>query len=206
MFRNELRELVDAEANLKVVGEVSDGISLLSSIKENKPDLVVMDPSMFGFRGIEMVREIKTLKKNLRILVVTMNTEAENLYQCVFNGAESYLVKEDAQQELLAAVKKIRKGGFYFSKQLQDNLTKEFKAIYRGDGRYPTVRLTPRENEVLKLIAEGNSNNKIAKRLGISVRTAEQHRAKLYKKFSTNKVVKLVKYAIQTGMVSLYDD
>ena len=205
IFQSEMEELINKRNGYKVAGKVDDVIDLFNAVKVNNPDLLVLETALLGLRAHEIIREIKSRSSLLGVLVTTMNSDKEFLYQTIFSGADGYVLKEDAARELFPAIQRIRRGGIYLPKRLKKDLSPEFKRIFRGEGRYITQKLTRREKEVLKYIAMDHSNWEIGEILGISVRTVEKHRAVILKKLNTRKTTYLVKYAIRTGLISLWD-
>jgi DNA-binding NarL/FixJ family response regulator len=200
LFRKGLKGILEEEAGLKVIAEAGDGLELLNLLKSKKlaPHLVILDISMPNLRGIEAIREIKSINPKVKILIVTMHKDKEYLYEALTAGADGYFLKMDAHSELFAAIDKIRKGKIYVSPHLAEKLENGWANIRRGLGK-PV--LTNREKEVLKLIAEGNSNKEIANALFVSVHTVERHRANMMQKLNMKKAADLVKYAIQKGYI-----
>ena len=184
--------------------EATDGLELLNLLKKTTPDVVILDISMPNIRGIEATREIKSVYPDVKILILTMHKRKEYLYHCLSAGAEGYLLKEDADTELYAAVKKVQDGGVYISPILSKDLTDDFVKMCRGDLRVPADKLTSREREVVKLIAEGHKNREIAELLCISIRTVENHRANIMKKLKLKNTSELVKYAIRKKYVEFH--
>ena len=205
VFQKEIEGLIDKHSGCKVSGKVDNVIDLLNAVKEKDPDMLIIETGMLGLRALEVIREIKSQSSLMGVLVLTMNADKEFLYQAIFSGADGYVLKEDATRELFPAIQRIRQGGIYLPKRLKKDLSPEFKRVFRGEGRYITQRLTRREKEVLKHIAMDHSNWEIGDILGISVRTVEKHRAVILKKLKTRKTTYLVKYAIRTGLTSLWD-
>jgi DNA-binding NarL/FixJ family response regulator len=198
LFRQGLKSLVDGVGDLKVEGEAGDGFELLKILKskDQVTHLVILDISMPNLRGIEAVREIRAIHPEMKILIVTMHQDKEYLYQAA--GADGYFLKKDADTELFDAIDKIRKGRIYVSPHLSEKLEDGWEGIRRG---FKNSVLTPRETEVLKLIAEGKANKEIADALFVSVHTIERHRANILEKLNLKKTADLVKYAIQKGYV-----
>ena len=205
IFQKEMEDQIGKRSGYKVAGKVDDVIDLFNAIKKANPDMLILETAMLGLRAQEVIREIKSQHQLLSILVVTMNSEKEFLYETIFSGADGYVLKEDAAKELFPAIQRIQRGGIYLPKRLKKDLAPEFKRVFRGEGRYITQKLTRREKEVLTYIAKDHSNWEIGEILGISVRTVEKHRAVILKKLNTRKTTYLVKYAIRTGLVSLWD-
>lgn len=200
LFREGMKRVIAEIPGVEVIGEASDGLELLDLLKTSSPDLAILDISMPNLRGIEAAREIKTLHPNTKVLVLTMHKSKEYLYHSISAGARGYLLKEDSDVELLSAIETIRGGGVYVTRSLAGELAEDLSQIYSGKGEPLRQPLTTREREVLKLIAEGKSNNEIAKLLYISVRTVENHRANIMRKLKARKPADLVRYAIEKGI------
>jgi DNA-binding NarL/FixJ family response regulator len=200
LFRQGLKGILGGAADLEVVGEAGDGLELLNLMNLNKldPHLVILDISMPNLRGIEAIREIKTIHPNVKILIVTMHKDKEYLLQSLAAGADGYFLKKDADTELFAAIEKIRNKKNYVSPHLSEELADDWEQIRMG---FIKPLLTPREREVLKLIAEGKSNKEVADLLFVSVHTVERHRANIMEKLNLKKTADLVKYAIQKGYI-----
>lgn len=202
MFRQGLKRILSEMADLEVVGEVGDGLELLKRLNELTPHMVILDISMPNLRGIEAIREIKTIRPDAKILILTMHKDKEYLYQAISSGANGYLLKEDADTELFSAIETIRRGRIYLSPFLSEESKEDWAEIARGKRDLPFAEsLTTREKQVLKLIAEGKSSKEIADLLFISVRTVERHRANIMEKLNLKKTADLVKYAIQKGYI-----
>ena len=200
MFRKGIKNILEGAKDLEVIGEVDDGLKLLDFFKKKTPDMVIMDISMPKLRGLEATREIKKVSPDTKVLILTMHKDKEYVYHAVSAGAEGYLLKEDADTELFAAVEKIRQGGTYISPLLSGEVTHALiQASHRGQTPQDSEPLTIREREVLKLIAEGITNKEIADLLFISVRTVEHHRANIMRKLNIKKIANLIKYAIRKG-------
>ncbi len=203
MFRQGLKRILEERSGFEVVGEVDCGLELLKLLEKLVPDLIVLDISMPNLRGLEAIHEIKMNHPNVKILVLTMHKDKEYLHQAVSAGAEGYLLKEDADSELFSAIDRVRQGKIYVSPKLSEGLTEDWVKMTRGNHRpsFETERLTTREREVLKMIAEGKSSKEIGELLFISVRTVERHRANIMEKLNLKKSAGLVKYAIQKGYI-----
>ena len=204
MFRRGVRRIIETMDNVEVVGEAGDGIELLKLVKDLDPDLVIMDISMPNLRGLEATREIKCIHSQLKVLILTMHKDREYLYHALTAGAEGYLLKEDADGELISAIDTLRKGGTFISSLLSAQMANIFVDKFRPGGETitaPEEPLTTREREIIKLIAEGKSSKEIGGLLFISSRTVQHHRANIMRKLQLKKTADLVKYAIQKGYV-----
>jgi len=202
MFRLGVKKIIDEIDDLEITGEVDDGLQLLALLKKSAPQMVILDISMPNLRGIEATREVKMIDPAVKILILTMHKNKEYLYHCFSAGAEGYLLKEDTDTELFSAIETIRRGGIYISPILSMEVADDLSKIYTGTQRPPLERLTIREREVIKLIAEGKSRKEIAELLYISVHTVGHHRANIMKKLKFKKNTDLVKYAIRKGYTS----
>jgi DNA-binding NarL/FixJ family response regulator len=204
LVREGLRRIIDERSGMKVVGEAADGLGLLAILKELSPDLVVLDISMPHLRGIEALHEISTLYPATKVLVLTMHKNTAYLREAMSAGAHGYLLKEDAFAELFNAVESIRLGKTYVSPRLSEEVMAEWSRGMRPDASpQPEIDpLTPRERQVLKLIAEGKTSREIADLLFISVRTAEHHRTNIMDKLNLRRAADLVQYAIRKGYLS----
>lgn len=204
MFRQGIKNILESVKDLEVVGEASNGFELLELLGQLTPDMVILDISMPQMRGIEATREIKMISSDIKVLILTMHKDMEYVYSAMSAGAEGYLVKEDADTELFAAIEKLRNQGHYLSPLLSSEVA--FELIQASDkGESPTTSdsLTTREREVLKLIAEGTPNKEIADLLYISIRTVENHRTNIMRKLGIKQTANLVKYALRKGYTQL---
>jgi len=196
LFRKGLRKILEERADLEVIGEANDGFELLSLLRKLTPDMIILDISMPNLRGVEAIQEIKKIYPDTKVLMLTMHKDKEYLYQTISAGADGYFLKKDADAELFSAIEKIRKGGMYLSPSFSDEFTGDWEQILQGFCRPP---LTPREREVLNLVAEGKSSKEIAELFCISVHTVERHRANIMDKLNLKNTADLVKYAIGKG-------
>ena len=182
------------------MGEAGDGFELLKLLDELRPDMVILDVSMPGLRGIEITREIKKKYPRLIILILTMHKNREYLYHAISAGARGYLLKEDSDVELFTAIDTIREGGVYVTRIMAGEVAEDLSYVVKGKMPLHFDLLTDRETQVLKLLAEGNSNREIADLLHISPRTVENHREHIKSKLNINSTAELVKYAIKKGL------
>lgn len=201
LFRSGLRSLLKEDPTVQIVEETGDGLELLSLLEQVTADLVILDLSMPGLRGIEAIHEIRKGFPSVRILVLTMHNEQEFLQQALAAGAHGYLLKEDTATGLFSAIESIRQGTIYISPALSKGMDPEWMEALEDDSQ-PSAQpgpLTIREQEVLKLIAEGKTSKEIGGLLFISFRTVNHHRSSIMRKLHVHKMTDLVKYAIQHG-------
>jgi len=203
LVRQGLRRILEGTDDLEVVGEANDGLELLQLLKHITPQMVILDIFMPNLRGIEAITEIKTMLPDVKILILTMHKDKEYLYLALSAGAKGYLLKEDAPKEFFSAIAKVRKNKTYISPYFSDKVVDDLVQIGKGNAKviFKTDPLTPREREVLKLIAEGKSSKEIAGLLFISVFTVNNHRASIMEKLNLKKATDLVKYAIRKGYI-----
>ena len=198
LVRRGLKLILEENSNLEIAAEVGDGLELLNVLQKINPDLIVLDVSMPNLRGIEAIPEIRRVRPNAKVLMLTMHKEEDYLYQAISAGANGYLLKEDAEKELFSAIEHIKNGKIYISPGLADQSMQNWARMRRGeDDSQHAESLTVREREILKLIAEGKSNKEIGDLLFISVRTVERHRANMMSKLNIRKTAELVQYALR---------
>jgi DNA-binding NarL/FixJ family response regulator len=203
ILRQGLKRILEGDADMGVVGEADDGLDLLRLLQRVPCDLVVLDISMPRLRGIEAIPEIRAVQPHLNVLILTMHRELELLNAALSAGANGYLLKDDADTQLFAAIGKIRKGGTYVSPKLSDEMTHDWARACRTDAT-PVAdgeRLTLRERQILKLTAEGHSSREISGFLCISARTVEHHRAHIMTKLRLRKTADVVRYALYGGYI-----
>lgn len=202
LIRRGLIKIIDGDPTLKVIGDVNDGLELLILLKKTCPDLILLDISMPNLRGVEAIKEVKKLCPKAKILILTMHSSRDFLSDTLRNGADGYVLKEDSDVELLAAINKCLSGQIYISPVLIDGLSKE-EIANLSSGKQGIVEegLTTREKQVLILVAEGKKSKDVADLLSISIRTVEHHRANIMKKTQIKNTAALIKYAIQKGYI-----
>lgn len=199
MVRESLAGLLRG-AGVDVVAQAADGEETLQRAQELRPDVVVTDLSMPGLNGLEVIRRLREQAPAARVLVLTMHQEDEYILQAVRAGASGYVVKDSPAAELLAAVREVHAGRGYFGPQAARALAEQLRHPERDLGD-PYGRLTAREREVFHLIADGLTTKEIARRLTISVKTAENHRARVLDKLDVRNSAELVRYASRKGLV-----
>lgn len=200
LVRESLVGLLQADGDVQVVAQAANGVETLEQAMATLPDIVVTDLTMPGLNGIEVVRRLCESLPNTRVLVLTMHQEDEYVLQAVRAGASGYLVKDSAAAELLAAVRSLRSGRGYFGPQASRALAEQMQNPDRTVDD-PYGRLTAREREVFHLVVEGLTTKEIARRLDISVKTAENHRARVIAKVGVRNTAELVRYALRRGLL-----
>lgn len=199
LVRAGLRRILDAQPGMQVVGEVEDGAAALAALRREDVDVLVLDLTMPGKDGFAVLAEAKRLREGLKILVLTMHADPEYVARAVREGADGYLLKDSAVNDLVAGIESVREGRAYFTPRIQQELTEILRA--KPAPPSPLELLTEREREVLTCIAEGLSTKEIAARFDISIRTVETHRANLMRKLDLHSVARLVQFAIREGLV-----
>ncbi len=199
LVREGIKKIIEAFPGLQVVGEAGNGPELLRLLKSVPVDMVILDISMPYLPGIEATREIKQAHPSVNVLILTMHKKKEYLHNAMASGVNGYLLKEDAPKELLTAIDKIRQGMIYVSPLLASDLADLYVQGQRQGEAEVAEPLTPREIEIIKMIAEGKSSKEIAEILFLSFRTVQNHRAKIMKKLNLKKNTDLVKYSINKG-------
>jgi DNA-binding NarL/FixJ family response regulator len=200
ILREGVRLVLEAQPDIAVVGEAGTGEEALALARALRPDVVVMDIAMPGLNGLEATRRLRAELPAVQVVVLTMHADEEYVRQVVQAGAAAYVLKQAAAQELVRALRAVRAGEAYLHPAVTRALISDYRR--RVDDTGPADGLTPREREVLRLVARGASNRAIANDLGISVKTVEAHRANLMAKLAMHDRTELVRYAIRTGLIS----
>lgn len=200
LMRAGIRMLLEGSDEAVVVGEASDGSDAVALIKEHRPDVVLMDISIGGLNGLEVTAQIKKELPHIRIIILSMHVSEEYVLQALRAGASGYLVKDAAISELGVAIKAVMRGDTYLSPRASRQVVDSY--LHRvGDEAKPPGPLTPRQVEVLRMIASGQATKEIAYALGVSVKTVETHRALLMERLGIHDIAGLVRYAVRTGLV-----
>jgi len=202
VVRQGLRALLEAENDMTVVGEAENGRQAVQMAKRLQPEVVVMDIAMPSLNGLEATRQISRESPKSKVLILSSYSDDEYVQQLTDAGASGYLVKQTAAQDLVGAIREAKKGNAFFSPAISKRLLEHFRAtIGRPPGEKKAPKLTPRELEVLQLIAEGYANKQIAGELFISIKTVEKHRQQLMHKLDIHDVAGLTRYAIAKGII-----
>jgi two-component system response regulator NreC len=202
--RQGVRSLLDAQPDIQVVAEAGDGLEALPLVSQCHPDVVVTETIMPRMNGLELTGQLLRRYPDLKVLVLTRNEREDCVLRLVQAGANGYLLKTVDRSDLLTAVRAVVHGGRVLQPvALEAVLDDYLQRVHEPSARQYTVALTAREREVLKLIAEGNTNQDIAELLCLSRKTVETHRSNIMDKLDLHKVTDLVKYAIREGLVGL---
>jgi len=202
LFRKGIRRILEDAEGLEVVGEAADGLELLKLLKSISPHVIILDISMPKMRGIEAINEIKAAWPGIKILVLTMHSGKEFLHAALTAGAEGYLLKHDTETDLTEALERVLQGESFISPMLHQYLTERLIDMCRGVPASPDDALTPRQRQVLKLLAEGKTNKEVAALLFISEKTVEHHRSNLMKRLKLKNISELVRYAVSFGYLA----
>jgi len=200
MMSEGLRSLL--QPHFDVVGIVSDGRELIAAAKRLDPDIVVLDISMPSLNGIDAAHQLRSADSRAKVVILTMHREVTYAARALEAGASGYVLKHSAAAELVTAIQEALKGGTYITPQIAADLVDAFRRGVHAGAEAPG-ELTPRQREVLQLVAEGHSAKEIAVRLHISPRTAEFHRARLMKTLGLRNMAELIQYAMRTGIGSV---
>ena len=198
IVRAGLRELLGEFGDIEVAGEAGTGQEVLARIREQDYDVLVLDMSMPGRSGVELIRQVKNEKPKLRILVLSMHDEAQYAVRALKAGASGYLTKESAADALVAAIRRIAGGGAYFSPETAERLALDYE---RPADAPPHTLLSDREFQVFQLIVSGRSVTEIARELALSVKTVSTHKSRIMEKMGIANQAELVRYAVRHKLV-----
>jgi len=203
VVRQGLRALLAAEEDMEVIGEAENGRQAVALAKKSPPDVVVMDVAMPLLNGLEATRQILKSVPGARVLVLTSYGDDECVQQLMHAGASGYLIKQTAANDLLRAIREVRRGNAFFSPAIAKRLRDQCRDVFSNgsSSAKKSSDLTSRESEVLQLIAEGFSNKQIAAELAISIKTVEKHRQQVMNKLNIHDVAGLTRYAISRGLI-----
>ncbi|MFO8021743.1 MAG: response regulator transcription factor [Perlabentimonas sp.] len=206
IVRDGIKSLIHNQDGIEVVIEAEKGQELLDKIRANSPDIAIVDVSLPEISGIELTKIITNDFPDIKVIILSMHTTQEFVFNAIKAGAKGYLPKNITQKELLEAINQVYNGKEYFSKDISEIILKSYlKQIKNPEraGEYNQEKLTARETEVLKLVAEGYSNQLIADKLFISIRTVESHKNHIMQKLELTSTVELVKYALKNKIIDI---
>jgi DNA-binding NarL/FixJ family response regulator len=198
IMRSGLRLLLDRQPDMEVVGEAADGIEAVALALRERPDICILDVAMPRMTGLEATVEIRAHAPEVAVLVLSMHDDERYLFEALKAGAAGYVLKREADQALVKAVRAVGRGEAFITNAAERSLVREWMEDDRTGPREP---LTLREREVLKLIAEAYTNGEIGEILHLAPKTVESHRANLLRKLGMHDRVELVRYAIRRGLI-----
>ncbi len=204
IVREGLRALLEAQPDIKVVGEAADGEEAVKKTREVQPDIVLMDITMPGMNGLEATRQIRQHSPDVKILALTMHEGNEYFFKILDAGASGYFIKGGSSSELISALRAVWSGDVFLYPTMAKKLLSDYlRRVRTGQDKESYDGLTNREREILKLIAEGHTNQEIAELLVLSVATVQTHRAHIMAKLGLHSRTELIKYAIRRGFITL---
>ena len=204
ILREGVHALLAREPDILVVGEAGDGQEALEQVPRLKPDVVIMDIVMPRMNGLEATRLIRERHPKSRVLILSMYDDHEYVVQIIQAGASGYVLKRVVTEDLVRAIHEVHAGESFLYPPIAAKLIGDYLEVTKGERRNgPGEPLTAREREVLKLIADGHTNQEIAEQLGLSRKTVDSHRANAMRKLDLHDVTEVVKYAIRTGLITL---
>ena len=198
IVRSGIRLLLERQPDLEVVAEAADGVEAVEQTLATRPDLCILDVGMPRMTGLQAAREIRAHAPDTTVLILSMHDDERYLFEALKAGASGYVLKREADQDLVGAVRAVGRGDAFLTNAAERSIIRE----WMEDGaKGPAVPLTPREGEVVKLIAEAHTNAQIAQILHLAEKTVESHRANVVRKLGMRDRVELVRYAIRRGLV-----
>ena len=202
MVRQGFTVLLNAQPDIEVIGEAADGNEMVEQAESLHPDVVLADISMPNLNGIEATKLIHQRHPEMPVVMITVHTSSSYVIRALRNGARGYVVKNDDFQHVIQAIKAVSLGQRYLSSQVSEQI---IDAVISGTSLDFNLdeRISIREREILQLLAEGNSNSQIAKKLVISARTVETHRTNIMRKLELTSQIDILRYAIQHGLAQL---
>jgi|SRR5579884_1215276 len=198
IVRSGIRLLLERQGDIEVVAEAGDGVEALRAAQAHRPDLCILDVAMPRMTGLQAAREIRAHLPQTAVLMLSMHDDERYLFEALKAGASGYVLKREADQDLVAAIGAVQRGEPFLTNAAERTLVRQWMDDPDSGPREP---LTPREEEVVKLIAEAHTNAQIAEILHLSEKTVESHRANVLRKLGMRDRVELVRYAIRRGLV-----
>lgn len=206
LFREGLKAIIGRDAHFEVVGEAGTAREGLRMAKKLEPDLVLVDISLPDKSGIQLTREIRTLLADTRVLIVSMHSKIDYIAEAFQAGATGYVVKESASERLIKGLEYASRGEYFLDSSVSQQVVKRLMASPAKDKKITDAaygNLTPREQEVMRLLAEGLSRNEIGEKLFISPKTVENHRTNIMNKLELHSTIELIRYAAKLGLIDV---
>ena len=201
LVRAGIRGLLQGLPGVEVVGEAGDGHEALRMAESLRPEVVLLDVGMPGLNGLEVAARLATLDASVRVVILSMHTSEEYVLRALRCGCAGYLLKRSAVSELEVAVRAVARGETYLSPAVSKQVVDDYLGR-TGGAADPLDALTPRQREILQLVAEGHASKEIAQRLGLSYRTVETHRAQIMERLGVHDLAGLVRFAVRVGLVT----
>lgn len=201
IVREGLCRLIESEPDLNVCGEAENGRRLLAEVERSKPEVVVLDITMPEMGGLETLERLRAKHHDTKVILLSSHDDPSFIHTAVDLGADGYVLKHGQATEILTAIRAVMSGGSYFSPAVARELVSRVRSPARTDKKDPFSLLSPREVEVLRLLASDKTAKEVAVELSISTKTAEAHRTSLMRKLGMRKVTELVRYAIRHGLI-----
>lgn len=198
-----LRSLLERRKELEVVGVAKTGLEAVALAKKFKPDIIFLDISMPKLNGIDAARQIVRDTPATKIIMLSMHAEKRYIEESLRAGARGYILKESAAREVVESIATVQEGKIFFSHVLRDRMLHQYVELMKKEEGSPSSPLSPREREVLQLLAEGRSAKDAARILHVSVKTIESHRKHIMDKLDLHSIAELTKYAIREGLTQL---
>jgi DNA-binding NarL/FixJ family response regulator len=206
LFRQGIRTLLSAEPDMEIVGEAANAFEAVTTARQFRPDVVLMDIGMNGMSSFEATRQIRKERPETKVVFLSMYDDEDYLAECVEIGASGYVLKDSPADQLVTAIREVNRGGSYLSPRLLTRLVDGFRVQGHNAVRQPRFgTLTKREREILKMLAEGRSVKEIATGFDLSVKTVEAHKFNLMRKLDIHNKAQLVQYAIQKKIIRLME-
>lgn len=202
IVREGVHILLEAQSDIEVVGEAADGQEALVRARELQPEIALVDIAMPGLNGLELTRALKRDWPQISVIILTMYESDEYFFQVLDAGASGYVLKKAASADLVAAIRAVHAGDVFLYPSVARRLVSDYLArVKSGEEQNSYDGLTPREREVLKLIAEGHTNQAIAEKLVISPSTVQTHRTRIMQRLNLHNRVELIQYAVRKGLL-----
>ncbi len=203
VFHDCMRHLFESEDDIGVLGTANNGRSAVRLARELTPELVIMDIMMPGMNGIEATRQIVSENPAVKVIGLSALSDSKKILEMFRAGAKGYVVKDSAFEELLQAIQTVARGKMYLSPNITGVVLEDFLNLFEAGQSVGLDLLTPREQEVLQLVAEGKSTKQVATELNLGLKTVETHRANIMKKLKVGSIAEMVKFALREGLTSL---
>jgi DNA-binding NarL/FixJ family response regulator len=202
LLREGLSTMIASDPQIEIVGGADNGLDAVRQAVSLKPDLILMDINMPVMNGTEALIDIKKRDPSIKIMMLTAHKAEEYIRDCLQSGADGYVLKHSTRDELMTAIHKVLNGRTYLSQEVSEQIVSGYKGTANPHAQSSWQSLSPREREVLKLVAEGNTNKAISGLICVSIKTVEKHRSNLMKKLNVHNSAALTAFAIEKGLLA----